>query len=225
MRKELGEIHLKLIIGVVFMGVLFKRNPEIKKNAYPNWRRSNYSSWEFKVYSEMYKKSGDLLIDSVGDNTTNKADEVIIPSIFLYRHAIELILKAILLTHYLMDKSMTRKKIQEKLKGHNLQTLWNKAENILQEYLSGAIKKDRTPLLLMKTAIEELDLIDSSSMMFRYPFDNEYKEAQLIGNKEHNYGIDFMELKQNFNEAYNYFEGCFYTVYNKYENLETIPIL
>ncbi|MGW8956956.1 hypothetical protein [Paenibacillus sp. NPDC055715] len=207
------------------MGELFKRNPDIKKNAFPNWRRSNYSSWEFKVYSEMYKKSGDLLIDSVGDNITNKADEVIIPSIFLYRHATELILKAILLTHYLMDKSMTRKKIQEKLKGHSLQTLWNKTENILQEYLSEAIKKNRTPIIIMKNAIEDLERIDSSSMMFRYPFDNEYKEAQLIGNKEHNYGIDYEHLKLSFSEVYNYFEGCFHTIYNKYENLETVPIL
>ncbi|WDM20747.1 hypothetical protein [Paenibacillus polymyxa] len=207
------------------MGELFKRNPDIKKNAFPNWRRSNYSSWEFKVYSEMYKKSGDLLIDSVGDNITNKADEVIIPSIFLYRHATELILKAILLTHYLMDKSMTKKKIQEKLKGHSLQTLWNKTENILQEYLSEAIKKNRIPIIIMKNAIEDLERIDSSSMMFRYPFDNEYKEAQLIGNKEHNYGIDYEHLKLSFSEVYNYFEGCFHTIYNKYENLETVPIL
>ncbi|MGF9697828.1 hypothetical protein [Paenibacillus sp. MABNR03] len=98
------------------MGELFKRNSDINKNAYPNWRRSDYSSWEFKTYSEMYKKSGDLLISSIGSNITKQADEVIIPSIFLYRHSTELILKAILLTHYLMDQSMTREKIQEKNK-------------------------------------------------------------------------------------------------------------
>lgn len=207
------------------MGELFKRNSDINKNAFPNWRRSHYSSWEFKTYSDMYKKSGDLLLNSIGDNVTKQADEVIIPSIFLYRHSTELILKAILLTHYLMDKSMTREKIQEKLKGHSLKTLWNKTENILHEYLGEAIRKDRSPLVMMKETIEDLDSVDSSSMMFRYPFDNKYEKAQLIGDKEHNYGIDYEHLKLAFNESYNYFEGCFYTIYNKYENLDTIPIL
>ncbi|GIP49368.1 hypothetical protein IM700_010090 [Paenibacillus sp. DXFW5] len=207
------------------MEVLFKRNPDIKKNAYPNWRRSNYSSWEFKTYSEMYKKSGDLLIDTIADNYNNRADEVIIPSIFLYRHATELILKAILLTHYLMDRSMSREKIQDKLQGHSLFTLWNKVENIIPEYLKEAIKKDKSPLQLMKAAVMELHEIDSTSMMFRYPFDKEYKEAQLIGDEEHNYGIDYIALKQQFNEVYNYIEGVFYTLFNRYENLETIPIL
>jgi hypothetical protein len=194
------------------MGELFKRNSDINKNAFPNWRRSDYSSWEFKIYSEMYKKSGDLLINSIGDNVIKEADEVIIPSIFLYRHSTELILKAILLTHYLMDRSMTREKIQEKLKGHSLRSLWNKTENILPEYLSEAIRKDRSRITMMKATIEDLESIDSSSMMFRYPFDNKYEKAQLIGDKEHNYGIDYEHLKLTFDEAYNYFEGSILSI-------------
>lgn len=74
-------------------------------------------------------------------------------------------------------------------------------------------------------AVKELNSLDPSSMMFRYPFDNEYKDAQLIDDKQHNYGIDYGELKSSFDEVYNYFKGCFDTLYNKYENLETTPIL
>lgn len=120
---------------------------------------------------------------------------------------------------------MTREKIQEKLKGHNLQDLWNKTENIINEYLKESIRKDKNPILLMQSAIKELDSLDSTSMMLRYPFDNEYKKAQLIGDREHNFGIDYEELKERFNEVYNYFDGCFQVIFNKYENLETIPIL
>ncbi|OMF88740.1 hypothetical protein [Paenibacillus sp. FSL R7-0337] len=207
------------------MNVLFKRNPDIKKNAYPNWRRTDYSSWEFMTYSEMYKTSGDVLLGSVHNTFRYEADAIIIPSIFLYRHSVELILKAIMLTHYLMEQLMTREKIQKKLHGHDLEVLWSRAENIIRLYLYDSIKRDRKPLELMMGAVKELNSLDPSSMMFRYPFDNEYKDAQLIGDKQHNYGIDYEELKSSFGEVYNYFKGCFDTIYNKYENLETTPIL
>ncbi|MGO4185285.1 hypothetical protein AB4Z17_29375 [Paenibacillus sp. TAF43_2] len=207
------------------MDVLFTRNPDIKKNAYPNWRRRNDSSLDFLSYSEMYKNSGDILLSSMTNNIGYKADEIIIPSIFLYRHSVELILKGILLTHYLMIKDMTREKIQEKLYGHSLKDLWNKTENILHQYLKTSINNDKKPLELMRRAIEELNLMDSTSMMFRYPYDVEYKNQQLIGNQEHNYGIDYQALKINFERVYNYFSGCFHSIYTKYENLDVKPIL
>jgi hypothetical protein len=207
------------------MGVLFKRNPDIKQNAYPNWRRSIYPSSNFAIYSEMYKSGADLLISWIKDNSTYNADEVILPAIFLYRHSLELILKAILLTHYLMDDNMIREKIKDKLKGHSLKNLWNKSESIIRLYLSDSIKKDRKPLDLMKTAIEEMDLIDPSSMMFRYPYDNEYKDAQLIGDKKKSYGIDYKWLMNNFDEVYSYFSGCFAVIFEQYERLEPVPVL
>ncbi|MBA4533304.1 hypothetical protein [Brevibacillus halotolerans] len=134
-------------------------------------------------------------------------------------------MKAIMLTHYLMDEKMTREKIQEKLRGHELQKLWRKTENIIRKYLSESIKKDRSPLDIMATAIQELNYLDPSSMMFRYPFDVEYKDPQLIGNREHNYGVDYGELKLSFDRAYNYFLGCFHVIYSRYEELEIIPTL
>lgn len=207
------------------MEVLFKRNPDIYKNAFPNWRRTIYSIYEFKTYSEMYKSSGDLLIDSIEENIGHQADEVIIPSIFMYRHSIELILKAILLSHYLMDENKSREKIQKKLDGHNLQTLWNRAENIIREYLNESIKNDKEPFDLMKTSIKELDLLDPTSMMFRYPFDKDYKEPQLIGDKEESFGIDYEELQHSFDNVYSFFLGCFHIIYDKYEGQDEIPIL
>jgi len=88
----------------------------------------------------MYKSSADILIDSIGDNKQKIANEIIIPCIYLYRHSLELILKAILLTHYLMEKDMTREKIQDKLSGHNLDVLWRRTENILHLYFTGIHK-------------------------------------------------------------------------------------
>lgn len=67
------------------------------------------------TYSEMYKTSVDILLGSVDNTFRYEADKIIIPSIFLYRHSVELILKAIMLTHYLMEQHMTREKNTEEI--------------------------------------------------------------------------------------------------------------
>ncbi len=135
---------------------LLERNYDICKNAYPNWRRSDYPSSDFHVYSKMYMKSADYLIDSVGDNHDKRADEIIIPALFLYRHSIELILKAILLTDYLMDETVGLKKIEKKLSVHSLEDLWKKARNIIFKYFRNDIKKDKKPLEVMDNAVSDL---------------------------------------------------------------------
>lgn len=201
------------------MVLLFQRNQDIKKNAYPNWMSYSRSSSEFATYSEMYKKSGDILIDSIEENFSCKADEVIIPCILLYRHSSELILKAILLTHYLMDNNMTREKIEKKLDTHKLMTLWNRADDIICKYIDKDMRK------YMRSVIEELDLIDPTSTMFRYPFDKRYEKAQLIGDEERNYRIDYTALKEEFNKAYNCFISYFYYIYEIYDSSETIRVL
>ncbi|SYX85054.1 conserved protein of unknown function [Paenibacillus alvei] len=119
-----------------------------------------------------------------------------------------------------MDKEMKREKIKDKLYGHELKDIWNKTENILHEYLKASIQKDKRPLELMKNAKNELNSMDYTSLMFRYPYDLDYKNQQLIGNQVHNYGIDYQAPMDNFERVYNYLLACFHSVYDKYENLE-----
>ncbi|WP_138186800.1 hypothetical protein [Paenibacillus alvei] len=115
---------------------------------------------------------------------------------------------------------MKREKIKDKLYGHELKDIWNKTENILHEYLKASIQKDKRPLELMKNAKNELNSMDYTSLMFRYPYDLDYKNQQLIGNQVHNYGIDYQAPMDNFERVYNYLLACFHSVYDKYENLE-----
>lgn len=203
--------------------VLFVRNSEIKKVSYPNLSSANDSGLDFLSYSEMYKKSGDTLIHSF-DKDKNKylQDQNIIPSVFLYSHAIELILKAMLLTHYQMNKDMTREKIIEKLHGQGLQQLWNITEKIVQLYLQSSNKKDKKSLKLMSTAIAELVQADTSEM-FRNPENTDFIGQKIIGNKKHKYGLDFQALRINFDEVYKHFLDCFYLIYKKYDGLELKP--
>ena len=122
------------------MSELFKENPNIDNNAYPNWRRSTYPNLNFFTYSEMFKSSGDKLIDSIGDNKHKVADEVINPALFLYRHSIELILKAIIATDYLLE-NYDYEKIKDKLRGHSLKSLWSKTENVIRKYYKKDVEK------------------------------------------------------------------------------------
>jgi hypothetical protein len=82
--------------------MIFTTNSDIYKNAYPNWQKSfrNFDE-QFALYTVQFKESADKLINSVGENRGHVVDSIINPALFLYRHSIELCLKAILYKIYL----------------------------------------------------------------------------------------------------------------------------
>ena len=205
------------------MGELFFRNPDIEKNAFPNWRRSIYPGDEFATYASMFKNSGDKLIESIGGNYNKEADEVINPVLYLYRHSVELILKAILITDYLL-KDMEFEKIIDKLNGHDLRVLWNKADTVIREYLTEDIKKDKKPMDFMRKAIMELHDLDEKSFIFRYPYDTKLN-LHKVGDGEAHYAFDYQLFRDRFNKVYKYLEGCYNAVFNAYENQEVIPVI
>lgn len=109
--------------------MIFKSNPDIYKNAYPNWQKTMRKNAEqFALYSVQFKDSADKLINDVGENRGHIVDSIINPALFLYRHSIELCLKAILYKVYL-DNGVDYEKIKEKLEGHSLDSLWSKVNN------------------------------------------------------------------------------------------------
>ena len=77
----------------------------------------------------------------------------------------------------------------------------------------------------MRSVVQEIHDFDNSSMIFRYPFDKDYKEMQLIGDKERNFAIDYIAIKQNFNTVFDRLLGCFHVIYDRYENLDITPII
>ncbi|PWK06240.1 hypothetical protein [Tumebacillus permanentifrigoris] len=204
------------------MSSLFVVNTDINKNAYPNWRRSTYPNENFCSYSEMFKSSADDLIDTIGSNLLKKADEIINPAIFLYRHSIELMLKALLVTHYLLENA-DHEKIQKKLDGHFLESLWSKTENIIRIHCKQYVEQDSKTLKAMREAVLELHNIDKDSTIFRYPFDNKLN-VQKIGDEQRHYAIDYTNLKNNMNDLFVFLLGCYHVVYDKYENQDVIRV-
>lgn len=182
--------------------MIFKSNSDTYKNAYLNWQKGSRNSDEhFELYAKHFKESADKLVDDIGDNNGHIADQYIIPILFLYRHSIELSLKAILYKMYLKSE-MDKKKIEDKLKDHRLGYLWDKMENILlKNYNLIENNKQETEFKKIKDLVKELHNIDESSMSFRYPFDKSLNEY-LYGNGKDNFGVDFNQLKIEMNYIY-----------------------
>lgn len=174
--------------------MLFKRNSDIYQNAFPNWQKISMEGDEyFNLYAIHFKKSADQLILSIESNHGHIADTLINPAIYLYRHSLELSLKAILYKNY-FDQNLEIEKIKEKLKGHNLQILWDKVNNEIRANY-GFINKQahKNELKKMGELISELNLTDIGSMNYRYPFDKELVEFVQGDGKEH-YGIDYIHM-------------------------------
>lgn len=175
--------------------MLFTSNPDIYKNAYPNWQKSHRQHNElFDLYSRHFKEAADKLIDSIGENRGHPADSIINPALFLYRHSIELVLKAILYRIY-NTLNLDDDKIKEKLDGHKLNSLWSKVNNEIRiNYKYGSNDDDNNELKKIGALINELHETDDSSMLFRYPFDKKLNE-HIYGDGNESYGIDFIHFK------------------------------
>ncbi|MEC0105351.1 hypothetical protein P4H27_00195 [Paenibacillus taichungensis] len=175
--------------------VLFTSNPDIYKNAYPNWQKTFRANNDFfDLYSEHFKEAADKLIDSIGANRGHIADNIINPALFLYRHSVELSLKAILHRIYITS-GLDDNKIKEKLEGHGLESLWAKVNNeIRNKYNFGVDQNEKNELKTIGGLIIELHNTDDSSMTFRYPFDKRLDEFTYGDGKE-SFGIDFMHFK------------------------------
>jgi hypothetical protein len=83
---------------------------------------------------------------------------------FLYRHAIELKLKALIASDPAFRKRSAKSQAKA-LTGHNLEKLWNRLTNYLQEY-----EFDTAEMKHVRRIILELTALDKSSDGFRYPF-------------------------------------------------------
>ncbi|WP_214798651.1 MULTISPECIES: hypothetical protein [unclassified Exiguobacterium] len=183
--------------------MLFKRNSDVYQNAFPNWQKNFMENDEyFSLYATHFKKAADQLILSIESNNGHIADTLINPAIYLYRHSIELSLKAILYKNY-FDQKLDPEKIIEKLDGHNLQSLWDKANNeIRANYNFVSTQAHKNELKKLGELISELNLTDTGSMNYRYPFDKELVEF-VQGDGKESFGIDYINMMQEFEYLHN----------------------
>ncbi len=163
---------------------LFQDSFEIR-----NVARINGFSKDLCAYAIGYRDAAKMIVDHL-DSTPKYPDLLIYPVVFLYRQAIELLLKELIT----ISDRQSGKRVCIKLK-HDLPKLWKVARSFIEKYSDGnhAELLDNTENL-----INQLDQIDPLSTAFRYPIDTKENES-IIGVHR----IDIQHLSEKMEGLYN----------------------
>lgn len=136
---------------------LFKMSDSGKMNALIG----SYFSNDPRLLAEGYFEAANILVESLASNPSNI---LVYPIVFLYRHYIELALKAVLYEFEKLGYPLTKK---EK-KGHNLTILLEKVNEITRKKLNQQLTDETCNI------IREFNLYDPNSETFRYSLDHEF---------------------------------------------------
>ncbi len=127
------------------------------------YKRSKYS---FYPYFSSYIEVGDFLKDTI---LTQEKSNFFMPMCYLYRNAIELGLKRLIIEDSHFEISEALNKVRKKK--HSILGLWNCIESELKKYDN--TPDDDTTLADAKIYIQAFRNFDSSSNLFRYPCDKD----------------------------------------------------
>lgn len=122
----------------------------------------NYMPDHGTGYTEGYRRAADILINHI-DETGRDQDFLVYPVLFLYRHHIELLIKQIIGLALALAEEPD--KHPYKKDGHNLNTLWALAQNLILE-VDGSYRP--SDFQLIKEVVKELHNADMRATDFRY---------------------------------------------------------
>lgn len=170
-----------------FVSEVFKIGEDWWNDARINWDRHAWG-----LYAMGYEEAADILVKNV---KSDNSDLLIYPIAFLYRQAIELQLKDIILT----SRGLYGFENIEVPKNHDLLQSWNICKKAI-EY-AWPKKSNRGSIKEVEKVIKEIHKIDKQSFSFRYPVDKsnvpllpqELRQVS-IKNLSNNYKIVIMYL-------------------------------
>jgi len=177
---------------------------EFGSNVTINWRDEPLD--EFDIYAGAYHRAAEnLMSDLLSKSGFHDIDSC--PIVFLYRHSIELYLKAICLCGYKLFQLLNKKLLlhgndleQEKLfNNHKLVPLIEVVKQISDELKCVWDLEDNFNYFKsyenFKSVISEIDEIDSGSFAFRYPYDKQKETASLT--KDFSFNLALFQEKIN----------------------------
>ncbi|NJL56122.1 hypothetical protein HC928_13780 [bacterium] len=191
--------------------LLFSVDESSQYNVTIDWRDDPLD--EFDIYAGRYQVAANLLADDLLSQP-GFHDIDVCPIVFLYRHVIELYLKAICLSGYNYFRILNKRLlfngndlVKEKLfERHNLPPLLETVKQITEE-MSGNWEFENDESFKdyqdFRTAIEEFEQIDSGSYTFRYPYSKKEGQAAL----PKGFAFDFASLKINSNFIIDILDG------------------
>lgn len=182
--------------------------------------------WEF--YTWGYQQAGDLLVEH--GITQGKQNILVYPTVFLYRQYIELRLKEII-----RNGNMALNRPQDFPKSHNIDCLWGKCRDILEELdkdeLANLSKDERNKrnntLNALEKDIKTFSEWDPTSQAFRYPADKNGTSLISVSDLK---GINFRDLQKLVERISSYLEAisggiseCFNAKHEMYSYIEDEP--
>src|SRR4051812_27294719 len=115
-------------------------------------------------YAEGYRRAAEILVQHIAD-TERDQDVLVYPIVFMYRQAIEISLKRlIVIGTQLIDRPT------EVPRHHRLVLLWRQCRPIIEEVWPDGPKED---LDVVGAVLEDFEALDPISTVFRYPVNNE----------------------------------------------------
>lgn len=140
------------------------KNGKIDKGKVLTIAQTYNHSEDFYNYANIFKKTGRKVAEEMmADNRIEKLDTIFFPVVFLYRHSIELILKAIGFK-YIESRESRKNFLKETF--HNLSLILGEIEPFLTEFIS----VDKKGYEWLKQLLNNMTDMDRESDSFRYPF-------------------------------------------------------
>jgi hypothetical protein len=116
----------------------------------------------FPQHATAFREAADKLLDNYVEYDNRPRDERFLPIAYLYRHALELRLKMIVMTGVAMG-FFNHGRAEIALKGHGLAALWTLAKSLII-----ARWRDGDEVHAVEAVINEFHRADPSSQAFRY---------------------------------------------------------
>jgi len=147
--------------------LVFPRRPG-DNNTVLNWVAGDEKEHtKYRLMGEAYLNAAKVLVHK-WSRSTPLTDFDAYPIIFLYRHAVELLMKSLLVAGR-TRLAIRDAKTQKALGGHSLAELWPAVEVIFGRMGWAKTARDRELLHEYRRIVEELNSVDPQSMSFRYP--------------------------------------------------------
>ena len=158
-----------------------------------NWSKN--LSADYITLSESFFNAAEIIVTEIVDNydDTTKCDQWFFPALYLYRQAIELLCKGLLISVF-SKKETTSKFTAYK---HNIIDLF-------KEYCCAypGVPLNNDEKTWVDSYLSELELIDSSSSLFRYPIKNGYL------NQFQNDFLDIVDMSNSIETCYSIIFKC-----------------
>lgn len=147
--------------------LVFPRRPG-DNNTVLNWVAGDEKEHtKYRLMGEAYLNAAKVLVHK-WSRSTPLTDFNAYPIIFLYRHALELLVKSVVLAGR-TRLSIPDKGIERALGGHSLTELWPTVEFVFERTAWAKSTSDRKSLRKYRKIVREFDSVDPQSMSFRYP--------------------------------------------------------